>query len=89
MSTSRNDGPPVRRIDRILAFMSLGIVMLSIVCFLAVIIASAAGVPHEAMGEGAWPMVSMIVMIGPIIAFVLLLVLLVMSFIRRGRANRG
>ena len=32
------DDLPVRRIDRILAFMSLGLVVLSIVCFAAIII---------------------------------------------------
>lgn len=77
---------PVRRIDRILAFMSLGLVILSIVCFAAIIIGTSAGADFS---EGFWPTVGITVYIAPILAFVLMIVLLVMSFVRRARANRG
>lgn len=86
MSDQPSAQPAVRRVDRILAFMSLGIVVLSIGCFLAVIIATASGVTE--FGGGAWPVVFLVQMIGPVIAFALLLTLLIMSFARRGRASR-
>ncbi|HJA04962.1 MAG: multidrug ABC transporter ATPase [Candidatus Microbacterium stercoravium] len=86
---SREDGsaPPVRRIDRILAFASLGILVLSIVCFFATIIGSANGVTD--FSTPLWYTVSLLQMVGPIVAFILLLTLLIMSFIRRGRAGRA
>ncbi len=65
--------------------MSLGILVLSIACFAAVIIAGATGVEEY---DGIWPAVFMVQMVGPIVAFLLLLALLIMSFIRRSRANR-
>ncbi len=77
---------PVRRIDRILAFMSLGLLVLSIACFLAIMIASTQDVDF---GVGVWPAVGLIVYIAPIVAFLLLVTVLIMSFVRRARANRG
>lgn len=77
---------PVRRIDRILAFMSLGLLVLSIVLFFTVIIGSTAGAD---MASGVWPTISVTVIFAPIIAFILLVTVLVMSLVRRARANRG
>ena len=78
---------PIRRIDRILSFMSLGLLGLSILSFFAIMIARPAGVTD--FNEGIWPIVSLLVYVAPIIAFVLILTVLVMSFVRRARANRG
>ncbi|SCY36155.1 hypothetical protein SAMN05216488_1527 [Microbacterium sp. LKL04] len=81
---------PFRRIDRILAFMSLGLLVLSVVCFFAIIIASGpVGLKQEDFATGAWPVVSLIVYVAPPVAFALLLALLIMTFARRGRANKG
>ena len=77
---------PVRRIDRTLAFMSLGLLLLSIVSFFAIMIGSAAGAD---MRTGIWPLVGVLVYLAPIIAFALMLTVLIMSFVRRARANRG
>lgn len=77
---------PVRRIDRILAFMSLGLLLLSVVCFFAIIIGSSAGADFS---TGFWPVIGLVVYIAPILAFALLLTVLVMTFVRRARANRG
>lgn len=77
---------PVRRIDRILAFMSLGLLVLSILCFLAIIIGTTAGADFS---TGLWPALGTIVYIAPILAFVLLVAVLVMTFVRRARANKG
>lgn len=87
MSTnSPGEDVPVRRIDRILAFMSLGLLVVSILCFFAIMIGSAAGAQ---MGTGVWPMIGVLVYIAPIVAFALMLAVLIMSFVRRSRANRG
>ncbi|TDN92193.1 multidrug ABC transporter ATPase [Microbacterium sp. BK668] len=88
MST-RSSGPdlPVRRIDRILAYMALGLTILSIVCFFAVIIARPLGV--EDFTTGVWPLIVVLPLLALPIAFVMIVVLLVMSFVRRSRANKG
>lgn len=87
MSTkSSNEDVPVRRIDRILAFMSLGLLVLSIVSFFAIMIASSADAD---MRTGIWPLVGVLVYVAPIVAFALMLAVLIMSFVRRARANRG
>jgi FtsH-binding integral membrane protein len=76
----------VRRVDRILAFMSLGLLALSILCFFAVMIGSSADAD---MSTGIWPLIGVLVYFAPIVAFALLLTVLIMSFVRRSRANRG
>ncbi len=78
---------PVRRIDRILAFMALGLTVLSIVCFFAVILARPAGVVD--FSQGLWPTIIILPEIALPIAFLLIVALLVMSFVRRGRANKA
>lgn len=90
MSTkSPGEDVPVRRIDRILAFMSLGLLLLSIACFLSIMIATATGMDQADFSRGVWPVVGVTVYLAPIVAFVLLIVVLVMTFVRRARANRG
>ncbi len=87
MSTrTPGDDVPVRRIDRILAFMSLGLLLLSVLSFFAIMIGSSMGAD---MAGGLWPAVGILVYIAPIVAFLLLLTVLVMSLVRRSRANRG
>jgi FtsH-binding integral membrane protein len=78
---------PVRRIDRVLAFMSLGLAVVSIVCFFAVIAARPLGV--DDLSQGVWPIVVVFPLIGLPIAFLVMIALLIMSFVRRARANRG
>jgi TRAP-type C4-dicarboxylate transport system permease small subunit len=80
---------PVRRIDRVLVFMSLGILVLSILCFFAVIIGTWLGMHQADFLTGAWPVVAVLPLIGLPIAFVLMMVVIIMSFVRRARANRG
>jgi hypothetical protein len=87
MSTpSTGDELPVRRIDRILAFMSLGLLVLSLACFVAIIVGSVNGADFS---QGAWPTVGLTVYIAPIVAFLLLLAVLIMTFVRRARAGKG
>lgn len=80
------DDVPVRRIDRILSFMSLGLLVLSIVCFFAIMIATPNGAD---MRTGVWPIVGFLTYFAPILAFALLFTVLITTFIRRGRANRA
>ncbi|MFT4134999.1 multidrug ABC transporter ATPase [Microbacterium sp.] len=89
MSTrNHGDDVPVRRIDRILAFMSLGLLVLAIGCFFAILLGTAAGMKHDDFAGGLWPAVGTTVYIAPIVAFVMLATVLVMTFVRRARANR-
>jgi hypothetical protein len=78
---------PIRRIDRILAFVSLGLAIVAILCFFAVILARPLGVTD--FTQGLWPTIVVFPLIALPIAFILIVVLLVMSFVRRARANRG
>lgn len=77
---------PVRRVDRILAFSALGLAAASIVCFFAIIIGTGVGMEQKDFGAGAWPFIAAIPYWGLPAAFVMIIVLLVMSFIRKGRA---
>ncbi|WP_298040749.1 multidrug ABC transporter ATPase [uncultured Microbacterium sp.] len=76
----------VRRVDRILAFTALTLAALSVICFFAIIFGSAAGMTQEAFTTGIWPAVVAIPPFGLPLAFVLIITLLVMSFVRKGRA---
>ncbi len=89
MST-QNSGPdvPVRRLDRILAFAALTLAALSVICFFAIIIGSATGMSQDAFGEGIWPIVAAVPLWGLPAAFVMIIVLLVMSFVRKGSAAK-
>ncbi|MCP1430739.1 ABC-type antimicrobial peptide transport system permease subunit [Microbacterium foliorum] len=88
MSTQSPDlEPPVRRVDRILAFTALGLAAASIICFFAIIIGTAVGMQQEDFGAGAWPFVAAIPYWGLPAAFLMIIALLVMSFIRKGRAT--
>ena len=83
------DDLPVSRIDRILAFSSLGLLVLAVVCFFAIVIGTATGLDHADFGHGLWPVVSVIVYLAPILAFALLITVVIMTFARRARANKG
>lgn len=79
---------PVRSIDRILAFMALGIALLSIGCFFAIMIGTATGMAQADFGHGVWPIVAAIPLYGLPVAFLMILALLIMSMVRRGRAAK-
>lgn len=79
---------PIRAIDRIFAISALTLAALSVVCFLAIIIGSAAGMTQADFGTGVWPVVAAIPLWGLPLAFVMIITLLITSFIRRGRAAK-
>lgn len=78
---------PIRRVDRILAFTALGIAAASVVCFFAIIIGTAVGMDQASFGAGVWPIIAAIPYWGLPLAFLMILTLLIMSFIRKGRAT--
>ncbi|MDX2375930.1 multidrug ABC transporter ATPase [Microbacterium sp. LRZ72] len=75
------------RLDRILAFMSLGIALLSIGCFFAIMIGTAMGMTQADYSSGIWPIVAILPMFGLPLAFVLIIALLILTWVRRGRAS--
>jgi hypothetical protein len=82
------DEPEIRAIDRFLTFFSLGLAGLSVLCFFGIIIGTAVGMKQADFAHGIWPLVGVFPFAGLPVAFLLILVLLIMSFVRRGRAAR-
>ena len=74
------------RLERILAYMVAAVVGLSILCFLAVIIGTSAGVgDNDGFSAGVWPIVISVPNLGLPLGFLLIIALLVTSAIRRSR----
>jgi FtsH-binding integral membrane protein len=86
MSKPSDGDVPIQRLDRVLATMSLGLLVLSVGCFFAVMIGSANKADFQ---SGAWPAVSIVVYYAPILAFVMMLIVIIRAFVRRARANRA
>ena len=87
MTNSPTPAPAVRVVDRILAFGALTITAISVVCFFAIIIGTAVGMDQKAFGAGAWPLIAGIPYWGLPLAFAMIIALLIMTFIRKGRAS--
>ncbi|MGV2902072.1 multidrug ABC transporter ATPase [Microbacterium sp. AGC62] len=88
MSTQNSEPEvPIRRVDRFLTFGALGIAAAAVVCFFAIIIGTWVGMDQEAFGHGVWPLIAAIPYWGLPLAFVMIIALLTMSFIRKGRAS--
>ena len=75
------------RAERILAFMVASAIGLSLLCFIVVIIATAAGLRN--FGEGAWPTVILLPAVGLPIGLALLIALVIVSGVRRGSEARN
>jgi hypothetical protein len=72
--------------ERILAFMIAAAIGLSILCFVVVIIATAAGLKN--FGTPPWPTVIILPAIGLPIGLALMIALIIVSGLRRGREAR-
>jgi len=59
---------------------------MSILAFLAIIIATAAGVTN--FGEGIWPVIIVLPLVGLPIGLVFMITLFIVSAIRRGRESK-
>ncbi|HWU46087.1 MAG TPA: hypothetical protein VN133_04950 [Humibacter sp.] len=81
---------PVSRVQRILAYMTAALVGLSLLAIAALIAGYALGAARaQAHGDGVWPTVMFVPMIGLPVAFVLILALLIISLVGRGKSNAG
>lgn len=84
-----NDTPvTAHRGERILAYMVASAIGLSIIAFLAVIIATAAGLKAEQFAAAPWPTIIVLPAIGLPLGLIALIVLIVISGLRRGREAR-
>ena len=80
---------PASRVQRILAFVGAGLIVLSITCFFVLMIGTWLGAgPAQGSGKGIWPTVELLPLIALPLAFVLIIVLLVVSLVSRSRQNR-
>lgn len=73
------------RLERALAYMVAAVIVVSLASFVALIIATGASIDYS---TGIWPIVVMMPLIGLPIGFVLIIALLVVSAVRRGRAAK-
>ena len=85
---SANSPVSENRLERVLAYMILSIVAVSLICFVAIIVATATGMSRDDFAQGLWPMVSVIPLIGLPLGMILIVVLLLVSVRRRGRAAK-
>jgi hypothetical protein len=78
------------RIERILAIAVVTLIALTLVCFIAVIVATPLGAgDNDGFSRGIWPAVLLFQYYGLPIAFVLIVALLVTNGVRRSRAAKG
>lgn len=75
------------RFERILAFMLLALVLLSVGTFVAIMVGTGQGMGSEDFATGIWPVVVMVPYIGLPLAIVLLITLMISSAVRRARES--
>jgi Ni/Fe-hydrogenase subunit HybB-like protein len=87
---SESGGPITQhRAERILAYMFISVIGVSIAAFIAVMIGTLVGAgADDGFSQGAWPVVLTLPLFGLPIAFLLLIALLIVNGIRRARASR-
>lgn len=78
--------PQVRRIDRILAYISITSIGLAVICFIAVIAGTAAGAD---MRTPLWAVVSVVLMYGLPLGIVAFFALLITNMVRRSSATKA
>jgi len=77
------------RVERVLAFMVAAIIVLSLASLIAALIAATgSGFGRDDFAQGIWPAVTIMPLVGLSTGFVLIIVLLVVSAVRRGRASK-
>ena len=85
-----NNAPPTgSRLERTLAYIIAVIVGLSLIAFVAVLVATATGVGrNDEFSQGLWPLVFLLPLFGLPIGFLLLIALLIINGVRRRRESR-
>ncbi|MDR6971276.1 hypothetical protein [Leifsonia shinshuensis] len=82
--------PPASRLQRILAYIIAALVIVSLVCIAAILIGTAAGqFAAQGSGQGLWPTVFLFPYAALPIAFILIIVLLIVSARRNRALNRA
>ena len=81
--------PTSGRLERFLAFTALGLAAASVISFFSIIIGTAIGMDQASFGHGIWPFVAGLPLFGLPIAFLMIIALLVISWVRKGRADSG
>ncbi|MEN9621294.1 MAG: hypothetical protein RL499_1487 [Actinomycetota bacterium] len=76
------------RVERSLAYMVAAIILMSIGSLFAVLVGVNSGLTGDDFAQGVWPTVVILPLIGLPIGFMLIIVLLVVSAVRRGRAAK-
>lgn len=88
-NTAKTPAPESSPLDRVVAFVIVGLVMASVASFVALIVATQLGVgANDGFSQGAWPAVLTLPLFALPIAFVLLVVLIVRGVGRRSRMAR-
>ena len=85
MTVAENTPVTVNRNERILAYMVATSIGLSLLCIVITLIGSLAAANKA---EGLWPVITILPTVGLPIGFILIIVLLVTTAIRRSRAAR-
>jgi uncharacterized membrane protein len=76
--------------ERLLAFMVMGMVALSLLAFVGIVVGTAVGAGADnGFSQGIWPTIFLLPVIALPIAMVLMIVLLVISIRRRSREARN
>ena len=79
--------PPASRLQRILAYIIAALVIVSLVCIAAILIGTAVGgFAEQGAGQGVWPVVFVFPLVALPVAFVLIIVLIIISGRQRSRA---
>lgn len=76
------------RVERTIAYMVVAVILLSIGSLVAVLVGSNMGLVGADFAQGIWPAVTILPLIGLPIGFVLIIALLIVSAVRRGRAAK-
>jgi hypothetical protein len=80
---------PTSRVQRALAFIAAGLVILSIVCFFVLMIGTWLGAgADQGSGKGIWPTIELLPLGALPLAFVLIIALLAVNLVGRSRQNR-
>ncbi len=80
----------VSRPQRILSYIIAALVIVSLVCFAAILIGTAlGGFAQQGSGQGLWPVIFLLPFLSLPIAFILIIVLIVMTGRRRSREAKA
>ncbi|WP_111719153.1 hypothetical protein [Homoserinimonas sp. OAct 916] len=77
------------RLDTVLAYTGAGLIVLSIIALFAVLLAGAMGVSGDTFASGFWLILAFFPRVGLPVGFLLILLLIVTSGVKRRRQTRS